>query len=117
MPIRVCGNLREDKLIVILHGGPGASSIIYRTDYVKEIPEKRLAIAYWDQRYAGTSQGNGGSHDIHAFSDDLKKVIYLLKSKYGQQLKVYLLAHSWGGFIAPLFLIEEIRQVVPMQVK
>ncbi|WP_373492955.1 alpha/beta fold hydrolase [Aquiflexum sp.] len=110
LPIRVCGNLSENKIIVILHGGPCASSIIYRRDYVKEFTEKRLAIAYWGQRYAGTSQGNGGSHDIRVFSDDLKKVIQVLKSKYGQEVQVYLMAHSWGGFVAPLFLTDESKQ-------
>jgi pimeloyl-ACP methyl ester carboxylesterase len=110
MPIFVAGNLDSDKMILIIHGGPGGNSIVYRDDYVIENVEKEFAVVYWDQRFAGGSQGSSSITDISAFRSDIKKLIYLLRSLYGQNKQIYLFAHSWGGFLAPYFLIENSNQ-------
>jgi pimeloyl-ACP methyl ester carboxylesterase len=104
MPIQVRGNLASNKILLILHGGPGNSSIFYRTDYVEKTVEKDIAIAYWDQRLAGASQGNSTDTNIELFKADLKKVAQLIKSRYGNDKQLYLMGHSWGGFLAPYFL-------------
>ena len=107
MPITVKGNLSSNKIIVIVHGGPGGSSIsTYRTSYVTEKVEKEFAVVYYDQSFAGSTQGNGGTVSLERIRDDFKKMILLLKLKYGSDKKLYLLAHSWGGFLAPYFLID-----------
>lgn len=107
MPVFVAGNLDSKKMILILHGGPGATSLLYREKYVIDNVESKFSIIYWDQRFAGMTQGNGGSTDVDVFRDDVKKLIYLLKAKYGSDQKIYLFAHSWGGFLAPYFLLNE----------
>jgi pimeloyl-ACP methyl ester carboxylesterase len=106
MPISVAGNMDSKKIVIILHGGPGGSAIQYRNDYVRKNVEKQFAIVYWDQRFAGNTQGNGGITDITQFKKDIKNLITLLKSNYGSDKKIYFLAHSWGGFLAPYFLTE-----------
>jgi len=106
MPIRVFGNIESDKMILVVHGGPGGNAIVYRDKYVVKNVETEYCMIYWDQRYAGGSQGYGGETNISAFRDDLKKVIQLLKSKYGQNKKIFVFGHSWGGFVAPYFLID-----------
>jgi pimeloyl-ACP methyl ester carboxylesterase len=107
MPVLVAGNLDSKKMILILHGGPGASSLYYREPYVRDVVEKEFVIVYWDQRYAGMTQGNGGSTDLNVFRDDVKKLIQLLKVKYGADQEIYLFGVSWGGFLAPYFLLHD----------
>lgn len=106
MPVRVAGNTASGKMMLIIHGGPGGYAIEYRDDYVIKNVEKEIAIVYYDQRYAGGAQGNGGEKHINFFRNDIKKLLQLLKEKYGYEKKIYLFAHSWGGFLAPYFLID-----------
>jgi pimeloyl-ACP methyl ester carboxylesterase len=111
LPIQVHGNTASKKILVTLHGGPGGSSFSFREDdYVRNNLEKEFAVAYWDQRFAGASQGSTSNSDIPSFKSDLKKVLQLLKSRYGNDTKLYLMGHSWGGFLAPYFLIDGSNQ-------
>lgn len=106
MPVLVAGNLDSNKFIVIIHGGPGGNSNAYRDDYVKNNVENEMAMVYWDQRFAGNTQGNGGNTDISAFKKDIKNLLILLSHKYGEDKEFYLFGHSWGGFLTPYFLID-----------
>jgi proline iminopeptidase len=106
MPVTVGGNLDSEKMLVVIHGGPGGSAIVYRDQYTRDYVEKEFAMVYWDQRFAGGTQGNTGGTHISAFREDLKKLIQLLKAKYGNNKKIYLFGHSWGGFLSPYFLID-----------
>ena len=112
LPITVGGNVSSGKMIVLIHGGPGGSSIVYRDSYVRANLESKFAVVYWDQRYAGSAQGKGGGSDISDFRRDIRKLIQLLKAKYGQDQQIYLLGHSWGGFLAPYFLLEPENQAL-----
>jgi pimeloyl-ACP methyl ester carboxylesterase len=104
MPIQVFGNMASKKILFIIHGGPGGSALEYRNDYVANNVEKEFAVVYWDQRFGGGSQGNSGSPDIALFKSDLKKVVQLVKSRYGNDKQLYIMGHSWGGFLTPYFL-------------
>jgi pimeloyl-ACP methyl ester carboxylesterase len=110
IPVRVAGNLDSKKMLIITHGGPGGSAFVYRSNYVIDRVEKEFAVVYWDQPFAGTSQGNGKICTLPMYRDYLKKLIVLLKSKYGTDNKLFLMGHSWGGFLAPYFLIEDNNQ-------
>jgi pimeloyl-ACP methyl ester carboxylesterase len=110
MPILVHGNLASNKIMLIVHGGPGGSSIPYRSNLVKTTVETEFAVAYWDQRIAGAAQGNSSDDDISLYKEDLRKVILLLKSRYGADKKIYLMGHSWGGFLTPYFLEDGTNQ-------
>jgi pimeloyl-ACP methyl ester carboxylesterase len=112
LPIKVAGNLDSKKMLIIVHGGPGGPALPYRTKYVRENIEKEFAIVYYDQRFAGASQGNGGIDDISIFRTDLKKVIQLIKKRYGSDHKIYLMGHSWGGFLTPYFLVDGNNQTL-----
>ena len=112
LPVRVAGNLDNGKMLVIIHGGPGGNATDYRDDHVVENVEPEFAVVYWDQRFAGASQGNAGNTSITSFRDDMSKLILLLKSKYGNHQKIYLFGHSWGGFLVPYFLINETNQTM-----
>jgi pimeloyl-ACP methyl ester carboxylesterase len=106
MPIKVCGNTASKTFMLIVHGGPGGDAIVYRSNYVKQNVETKCAVAYWDQRAAGASQGayNNNNFTLESFVDDMRQVILLLKQRYGADISVFVNGHSWGGYITPAFL-------------
>jgi len=108
MRVLVEGNTASNTFILIIHGGPGASSYFYDTKYISKNIGDKYAVIYWDQRNAGASQGtsNGGNLHLDQMVDDLKKVIEVLKFRYGQQISLFLVGHSFGGLLATDFLIS-----------
>ena len=71
-----------------------------------ELVEKAFVVVYWDQRFAGNTQGNGGNVDITEFRKDIKNILLLLSNKYGSDIEIFMFGHSWGGFLAHYFLID-----------
>ncbi|MDZ7879665.1 MAG: alpha/beta hydrolase [Saprospiraceae bacterium] len=111
MPILVEGNMASGIIVLWIHGGPGGTAIGFQNDAdITAFLEPKYTVAYWDQRAAGVSQGNTSQLGVSLYAEDLKKVIILLKSRYGADKKVFLLSHSWGGLIAPAFLTEGSNQ-------
>jgi pimeloyl-ACP methyl ester carboxylesterase len=108
MPVLVEGNTASGIILVWVHGGPGGTSIGFQNDaYISKYLETEFAVAYWDQRAAGGSQGSFTPKlEIGQFGEDLKKVIQVLKHRYGSESKVFILSHSFGGLVAPAFLTE-----------
>jgi pimeloyl-ACP methyl ester carboxylesterase len=106
MRVLVEGNTASKTFILFIHGGPGVSSYFYDTKYISKHIGDKYAIVYWDQRNAGASQGtvNGGNLNLDQMVDDLKKVIEVLKFRYGQDMSLFLLGHSFGGLLAADFI-------------
>jgi pimeloyl-ACP methyl ester carboxylesterase len=106
MPVLVEGNTNSKIIILFVHGGPGGTAIGFNNDEnASKYMETNYAMAYWDQRASGTSQGNG-KLTFDAYVDDMTKVIAVLKQRYGADSKIFILSHSWGGLIAPGFLTK-----------
>jgi len=106
MRVMVQGNTSSNTFILVIHGGPGAGSFFYDTKYITDNLENKFALVYWDQRNAGASQGtsNGGNLHLSQMVEDLKKVIGVLKYRYGKDMNLFLLGHSFGGLIAADFV-------------
>jgi pimeloyl-ACP methyl ester carboxylesterase len=108
MRVLVEGNTAAKTFIVFVHGGPGVSSYFFNTDYISDNLEDKFAIAYWDERNAGASQGNSNANKLNLdqMAEDLKKVIQVLKSRYGQDISVFLMGHSFGALISSDFITK-----------
>src|SRR5664279_5370155 len=106
MRVDVHGNTASGIFILIIHGGPGVSSYFYDTKYISTHLGDKYAMVYWDQRNAGASQGTSNGKDLHlgVMVEDLKKVIEVLKYRYGQDISLFLVGHSFGGLIAADFV-------------
>jgi len=106
MRITVEGNTSSQVFLLLVHGGPGESSYFYKSDYISQNIGNKYAIVYWDQRNAGASQGDSNGNDLNLpqMTDDLKKVIQLLKGRYGENSDVFLLGHSFGGLLTSSFM-------------
>jgi proline iminopeptidase len=108
MPIQVHGNTASKTFLLIVHGGPGSSSLLYRTNEIKSMIETDFAVAYWDQRYGWAAQGNSELSEPK-FEDvvsDIEKVVAILKSRYGNDISLFVNGHSWGGFLTPYYLVK-----------
>lgn len=112
MRVMVHGNTLSNTYLIVIHGGPGAGSFFYDTPYINSTLGSKYALVYWDQRNAGASQGNanGSRLNLGQMTDDLNKVIDVLKYRYGQHINLFLLAHSFGGMIAADFLTKNDNQ-------
>ncbi len=112
MRVLVEGNTTSKTVLLFVHGGPGSSSYFYNSDYISQHIEDKYAVAYWDQRNAGASQGNnnGDNLNLPTMTEDLKKVIHVLKHRYGSDISVFLLAHSFGGILSTSFITKEDNQ-------
>jgi pimeloyl-ACP methyl ester carboxylesterase len=106
MPVWVRGNVASRKIVLFLHGGPGDCAMCYRY-YLKDL-ERDVAVAYWDQRIAGSSSGKVDPSTLtyEQFGEDAYYVVKLLKQQY-PQAEVYLLAHSYGVELAWEFLTRK----------
>jgi pimeloyl-ACP methyl ester carboxylesterase len=112
MPVLVEGNINSGVILVFLHGGPGGTGIGFNNDAgMNQYIEPQFAVAYHDQRGAGNAQGSAADKlTVEQYADDLKKLILVLRKRYGNTTKIFLMSHSWGGMIAPAFLTENNNQ-------
>jgi len=108
MRVLVEGNTAARVFILLIHGGPGASAYVYNTEYITENIEDKYAMVYWDQRNSGASQGtcNGSNLTFDQIIDDVGRVIQVLKKRYGNDIVLFLLSHSFGGLVASGFLTK-----------
>ncbi len=114
MPILVEGNSQSKTFILLLHGGPGGSAKNYNemNSGFSDSLEEKYAVAYWDQRMAGNARGH---FDIKHFSkevmiEDLGLAIDLLRHRYGKDIAIFLMGHSWGGYLGNAFLVKKENQ-------
>jgi len=112
MRVLVQGNTASKTYILMVHGGPGSSSYWYNTNYIREHLGSKYALIYWDQRNAGASQGNNNAGNLHlsVMTEDLKKVIQVVKYRYGSDIKLFLMGHSFGGLLTTSFLCTGANQ-------
>jgi pimeloyl-ACP methyl ester carboxylesterase len=108
MPAYIYGNVNKKVFIVVLHGGPGDNGLDYRHGRAAAELEKEYVMVYWDQRGQGLSEGKFSKQDvtINLLADDLFALLKVLKYKYGNDVKIFLLGHSWGGELGTAFLLN-----------
>jgi pimeloyl-ACP methyl ester carboxylesterase len=109
MPVYIHGNLSSNVIVVFVHGGPGGNGLEYRSGRFAEELEQNYAVAYWDQRGQGMSQGKFLKEDytVQQMADDLHAVIQVLKVKYSTNPSIFILGHSWGGMLTAKFVTTD----------
>ena len=113
LPITVDGNTASKVFCILLHGGPGGSAQEFNSftkTFTDEI-ENDYAMVYYDQRYAGLSRGDydPSLNTVVQHIDDLDQVISLLYLRYGEDIQIALMGHSWGGFLSAAYLLDPVR--------
>jgi len=109
MPVFMRGNVNSKDIIVYLHGGPGgeSSTSIYTNSFLQL--QQRYKVAFLDQRQQGNAHGHIKLKDIkfETFTEDVHLLVRVLKRKYGNDSRIYILGHSWGGTLGTGFMINE----------
>jgi len=105
MRILIEGNTTSNTFLIMVHGGPGASSYLYNTDYISQNIEDKYAVVYWDHRNSGGSQGstNDKSLNLSQMTEDLKQVIQVIQHRY-KEASIFMLGHSFGGLLSSSFI-------------
>jgi pimeloyl-ACP methyl ester carboxylesterase len=105
MPVHVSGNTASKVILVFIPGGPGQAGLSYKDVGMNKIEEK-YAVAYTNQRQCGSTQGNSTvPNTIEVMNEDLLLTIKLLKQRYGQDVSIFLMGHSFGSKTAAAFVV------------
>lgn len=109
---QIFGNVASQNFLLILHGGPGGAGITYRTNAMENSIENDYAVVYYDQRGQGMSQGHLNKENLttEEIAKDIDALIAVLRQKYGAKSQIFLLGHSWGGYLGSYYLLDEKRQ-------
>lgn len=106
------GVSRSNPLLILLHGGPGASeSALFR--HFNSALEQHFLVVYWEQRGSGRSYHADippESMNIDRFVSDLDELMELVKRRFNKD-KVVLLGHSWGTAIGTLYTVRHPEKV------
>ena len=107
LAVEVNGNVGSKIFVLLLHGGPGGGSQAYNNGTYSKLLEEKYAIVYMDQRGNGASQGKYSESDLTLAqnSKDVYALTLFLKQKYGNDISLFLLGHSWGGITSSHSLI------------
>lgn len=109
LPVWVKGNTASSKFVIYINGGPGLTSIdVAKADIFNwsEGLEENFAMVYYDQRGCGNAQGNFDENllTVSQFVKDLDAIISVINEKY-RNPDIYLMGHSFGGFIGANYLL------------
>lgn len=98
------GLSQDSPILVLLHGGPGASeSPLFR--YFDSALEQKFLVVYWEQRGTGRSYRADippETMTIDSFVGDLDDLIDQLRKRFGAR-KVALMGHSWGTVVGTIY--------------
>lgn len=107
MPAYVHGNAEANVFIVVLHGA-GSYGLAFRDGAFTEVLEENYVVVYWDQRGQGMSQGRYRQSDdlVSLMATDVTALAEVLREKYGEEIQLFLLGHSWGGALGTTALLQ-----------
>lgn len=108
MPVYVHGNRESKTFVIVLHGA-GSFGLSFRNGAFTEILEQEFAFVYWDQRGQGTSQGHYSKPEniIELMASDIVALVDVLKEKYGEDINLFLMGHSFGGMLGLEALLKQ----------
>lgn len=106
--VEVRGNLASRKALLMLHGGPQGHAHVYRSGTWDDTLEERYAMVFFDQRGQGGSHGRFPREQVTAeqLTRDTANLTRFLKARYGDDLEIWYLGHSWGGALGTMTLLD-----------
>ena len=99
--ITIEGKNDRNPVLLFLHGGPGNSVMSYAHKFTGEL-QKYFVVVNWDQRESGkTAELNPSNKplSVELVEKDAVEMINYLRTRFSQD-KIYVMGHSWGGFLA-----------------
>jgi len=108
IPAYIYGNTESQTFVIILHGGPGGNGLEYKFGTYSERLEEEYAVVYTDQRGQGMSQSTASSPaaTVELMTKDVYALALTLREKYGDDISLFLLGHSWGGLLGTSVMVS-----------
>jgi proline iminopeptidase len=106
------GRSTRSPIVILLHGGPGASEAALFRHFNPEL-ERELLVVYWEQRGTGRSWSPGldaRGMTIEQLVADLDGLVDHVRRRFGQP-KVALLGHSWGTVLGVIYAARHPQKV------
>lgn len=88
-------------VLLFLHGGPGNSVMSYANKFTTDL-QRKFIVVHWDQRESGRTEKLNASPEkltVSLMIQDAAELVRYLRERFHQD-KIYLVGHSWGGFLA-----------------
>jgi len=95
------GENTNNPVVLFVHGGPGMPEYFLAEKYMTKFEEK-FTVCYWEQRGSGLSYHSDDlcrSVTPEQLILDIAAVTNYLRKRFNRE-KIYLMAHSWGTFLA-----------------
>ncbi len=106
--VLIRGKSSDNPILLVLHGGPGCSTMGLITHFNKEL-EDHFLVVNWDQRGTCKSfypqEKIVGSMSINQFVSDASELIEYLRKRFNQE-KIFLIGYSWGSVIGTIIARE-----------
>ncbi len=99
--IQITGTSDKNPVLLFLHGGPGNSAMSYADKFTSDL-QNNFLVVLWDQRETGRTLKLNSSNkplSLALVETDVAEMINYLRTRFSQD-KIYLMGHSWGGFLA-----------------
>ena len=111
MPAYVHGNGAEKVFLIVLHGA-GSFGLAFRDGAFTQELETRYAVVYWDQRGQSMAQGHYDRPEdiVSLMASDVEALVAVLQHHYGDDIRLFLLGHSWGGALGTTVLLRPGQQ-------
>jgi len=106
--VKFQGEDDHSPVLLFLHGGPGNSVMSYADRFTKEL-KKHFVVVHWDQRESGQTAVLNKSPQplsVSLLINDAIELINFLRARFDQD-KIYLMGHSWGGYLGMRVAIEK----------
>ena len=105
LPVWVRGNSNAETFIIFIHGGPFDTAIENAVwEHFKPLYED-YGMVFFDQRGGGHAHGKRVSNlNEEQFVEDVEVIVDLIKAEYPQAQNLFLMGHSWGGYLGTSFL-------------
>ncbi len=110
IPAYIYGNTNSETFLIILHGGPGGNGLEYKLGEFSDRLENDYAVVYTDQRGQGMSQSSANApvNSLELMTEDVYSLALTLREKYGQDINLFLMGHSWGGLLGTSVMINDL---------
>jgi pimeloyl-ACP methyl ester carboxylesterase len=105
--IQIKGTSDKNPVLLFLHGGPGNSAMSYADKFTHDL-QNNFLVVLWDQRETGKTLKLNSSNkplSLALMETDVVEMINYLGTRFSKD-KIYLMGHSWGGFLALRMAIE-----------
>ncbi|MEO0895631.1 MAG: alpha/beta hydrolase [Bacteroidota bacterium] len=111
MPAHVHGDPAKNTFLIVLHGA-GSFGLAFRDGEFSQNLEDDYVVVYFDQRGQSMAQGHYSKPEdlVDLMAEDVLALAAVLREKYGEDINLFLMGHSWGGLLSGATLLKDQSQ-------